>query len=102
MLRGFRPRPALPPQHHPPIAEDLGDVAAGDGLGAFEVGEGARDPEHPVVAAGGQLELAERLGEQRPSRPVGGGGRARSAALTAGTSTWRSMRSKSGPEILPW
>ena len=34
--------------------------------------------------------------------PSAGGGSARSAGFTAGTSMWRSIRSNSGPEIRDW
>ena len=42
-----------------------------------------------------------RAGRPRPS-PRAGGGRMRSAAVTAGTSMTRSMRSRSGPEMRAW
>ena len=34
-----------------PVAQRLGDVAAQDAGSAFEIGEGARDPQHAVIAA---------------------------------------------------
>ena len=45
------PAVASPRQVNAAVAEGLGDVDAGDVVGAIEVGERARDLEHAVIAA---------------------------------------------------
>ncbi len=121
---------------------------AADFIGAIKIGEGARDAQYAVVAAGGEPHRVGGFAQQRHplasgratssstapdtaallrtcgkpiaayratwrsrasatrsaiSRlPSAGGGRIKSAAVTAGTSICRSMRSMSGPEMRAW
>jgi len=44
------------------------------GRRGVQVRERARHPEHPVIAAGGELHALGGLGEQRAAGGVGGGG----------------------------
>jgi hypothetical protein len=48
------------------------NVAAGDPGGAVEVGDRARHPEHPVVAARGQMHALGRAQQQLAAGRVGG------------------------------
>jgi ABC-type glycerol-3-phosphate transport system substrate-binding protein len=53
-------------------ADGLGDVGAGDGGVAGEVGDGAGDAEDAVVAAGGEAELVEEAGLDPDALPQNG------------------------------
>ena len=52
-----------------PIAQRLGNVKPPHTLDAVEIGQGAGDAQHPVVAPGGQPHPLRRLDEEAgPSR----------------------------------
>jgi hypothetical protein len=42
-----------------PVLERFGEVGGFDVVGTGEVGDGAGELEHPVIAAGGELQLLE-------------------------------------------
>ena len=127
------------------IRQRLGEMHAADFVGAVEIGERARDPQHAMIAARREPHRVGGFAQQREAArvrpghifqhrardrriaadvrqsdrgitrglplaggatrsatsrlPSAGGGRMRSAAVTAGTSMCRSMRSSSGPEM---
>jgi len=61
-MRNSSLRPQLPVQA--PVLDGFRDVVGLDGLGVREVRDGARDLEHPVVGAGGEVEFFDGLLEQ--------------------------------------
>ena len=48
----------------PPITQRLGNVKPTHTLDAVEIGQGAGDPQHPVIAPGGQPHSLRRLNEE--------------------------------------
>ena len=48
-----------------PVGQRLGEVHAADFVGAVEVGERARHPQHPMVAAGGKPHGVGGFAQQR-------------------------------------
>ena len=78
-----------------------GLVERGDLLQQLAVGFGVGADAVTLVAPGlDGAGLATRAATC--ALPSAGGGSVKSAALTAGTSMWRSMRSNSGPEMRDW
>src|SRR6266851_2246257 len=51
-----------------PISERFGEVWPADGLGPVEVGDGARDLEHAMIAAGGKMHGVLRLAQKLEAR----------------------------------